>query len=543
MAWLYSLKRDLDQGCSTPTSDNPDRPSLSNLTYFRDNREIFLLNNVDPSHRPPLELADMLVDSYFQVVHPAFPVIGKEVFLSQYRLVYSNTNVRPGKRWLAVLNLIFAIASKYSLLAESQPLVKTEEDLVFFARAWRLSTGNVALLDHPNLQQVQIEGLTSFYLLSAGQVNRQVSNSNLDKESLYSSNRFLLFRSWRIIGTAVQSAMAMGIHLRSDADSVTHLSKETRYRLWWALYMLDTTLCMMTGRPPSFGEVFCTTPLPVPYREEDFWDEKVVQLINDQRIRDDLISSLLSSRDSSPGYANTSTDCGSFATQPGKVTPNISLYFLYTVDLAFLMRQVIETLYAPSAARRSWEEMEMAIAYFDSHADNWLARLPGEFNFTALDTNLPFVRERASLAFRFYSTKLVISQPCLHHLTKTSTTGSLESTCDKMAAMCVHAASQMLRLLPDEADASWLYSISPWWCVLHYVMQLTSVLLNELFTRTQPGTPEAVNLANKVQKAIQWLRVMSVKDESSQRAWLVCRDIISRHGLKFALDVGSLMRD
>jgi hypothetical protein len=31
---------------------------------------------------------------------------------------------------------------------------------------------NVALLDHPNLQQVQVEGLTAFYLLSTGQVNR-----------------------------------------------------------------------------------------------------------------------------------------------------------------------------------------------------------------------------------------------------------------------------------------------------------------------------------------------------------------------------------
>lgn len=31
---------------------------------------------------------------------------------------------------------------------------------------------DIALLDHPNLQQVQVEGLTSFYLLSVGQVNR-----------------------------------------------------------------------------------------------------------------------------------------------------------------------------------------------------------------------------------------------------------------------------------------------------------------------------------------------------------------------------------
>jgi hypothetical protein len=174
MAWLYRLKRDLDQGRATPASDNTDRPSISSLNYFQDDREISILQNVDPMERAQQDLADKLVENYFQAVHPAFPVIGKEIFLAQYRSFYSSANVRPGKRWLAVLNLIFAIAAKYSLLAESQPLVNPDEDLVFFARAWRLSIGNVVLLDHPNLQQVQVEGLAAFYLLSTGQVNRYV---------------------------------------------------------------------------------------------------------------------------------------------------------------------------------------------------------------------------------------------------------------------------------------------------------------------------------------------------------------------------------
>jgi hypothetical protein len=175
MVWLYRLKRDLDQDNATPASENLDRPSISSLNYFQDDREISILVSVDPTHRPPQELANALVNTYFEAVHPAFPVIGKTIFQSQYQSFYSSANVRPGKRWLAVLNLMFAIASKYSLLAESQPLVSAGEDQVFFARAWRLSISNVALLDHPNLQQVQVEGLAAFYLLSTGQVNRYVS--------------------------------------------------------------------------------------------------------------------------------------------------------------------------------------------------------------------------------------------------------------------------------------------------------------------------------------------------------------------------------
>jgi hypothetical protein len=97
----------------------------------------------------------------------------------------------------------------------------------------------------------------------------------------------------------------------------------------------------------------------------------------------------------------------------------------------------------------------------------------------------------------------------------------------------------MLDMLPTEPDATWLYGVSPWWCVLNYIMQSTTVLMTELFARTTPGTPEAANLVEKIQKATQWLLEMSTKDSSSQRAWLVCMDILSRHGEKFSIKIDS----
>ncbi|KAJ5585470.1 uncharacterized protein N7459_005270 [Penicillium hispanicum] len=528
MVWLYRLKRDLDQDSLTPVNEQPDRPSISSLNYFQDDTEISNPENVDITSRPSQVVADKLVDDYFQVVHPSFPIIGKGIFLGQYRSFYSNPTVRPGRRWMAVLNLVFAIAAKHSLLTASQSRGDYGDHLDYFARAWRLSVDNV-LLDHPNLQQVQVEGLAAFYLLSTGQVNR----------------------SWRIIGIAIRSAVAMGLNLRSESDSIAHVSKETRYRVWWALFMLDTVLCVTTGRPPSTGEVFCTTPLPVPYREEDFWDERVIQLVTDQDLRNGLMASLLS-RDAVSQLSQASSEHTDSATfTPGKATsneqnlhamltalaPNISLYFLYAVDLAFLMREAIEILYAPKAMRRSWLEMDMAISAFNNTADNWLSRLPATFHFVGLDPEQQFGRQRASLGFRFYTTKLVILQPCLRRLAYHPPSTGSWTVCEAMAALCVQAARDMLALLPDETDASWLYGISPWWCVLHYVMQSTTVLLVELFTRAQPGTNGAATLAAEVSKAIGWLREMSTRDPSARQAWLVCANIISRHGLKFGLQV------
>ncbi|KAJ5929230.1 hypothetical protein N7454_007078 [Penicillium verhagenii] len=537
MTWLYRLKRDLGQDNSIPSNESSNRPSISSFNYFQEDVDPFPLKNINILGRPAQHIADKLVDLYLQVVHPAFPIVGKSIFLSQYQSFSANPNLFPGKRWMAVLNLIFAIAAKHLTLVSTTPLEEIGDHMVYFTRAWRLSLGDVALIHHPNLQQVQVEGLTAFYLLANGQVNR----------------------SWRMVGISIRSAVAMGLNLRSESFDVAHVSKETRYRVWWALFMLDTLLCVMIGRPPSYGDNFCTTPRPIPFREEDFGDDEVKQLITDFGMRQTLLKSLLAY-----GISPTSSDSPldallppSFASAKGKQpaqlspnsqasptrtaspTPNLSLYFLYAVDLAFLMREAVETLYAPGATRRSWLEMENAISNFNNSADNWLSRLPIDFRFAQLDSNRPFARQCASLAFHFYTTKLVILQPCLRRLAYQSPeTQSPGPLCVAMANMCVEMAQKMLSLLPDETNASLLYNASPWWCVLHYVMQAITILLVELFMRTQSGTMEAVGLLDDIRKAVRWLHELGTRDSSSRRAWSVCMEILAEHGFDLNLAVG-----
>jgi hypothetical protein len=152
-----------------------ERSTVSTANYFLDDLEVDIMDTVDLSYRPPAAVADRLVDSYFQVVHPYFPIVGKVTFLGQYKSYYSASSVRPGKRWLAVLNMIFAIATKYAHDL-TQGNEHADEHIAYFSRAWKLSMGNVALLDHPNLQQVQVEGLSAFYLLTVGQANRYVTS-------------------------------------------------------------------------------------------------------------------------------------------------------------------------------------------------------------------------------------------------------------------------------------------------------------------------------------------------------------------------------
>ncbi|KAJ5962290.1 hypothetical protein N7501_007231 [Penicillium viridicatum] len=525
MTWLYRLKRDLDQSLKG-IKDTTERPSISSVNYFQDDSEILFLDDIDLARRPPQQIANRLVETYFHVVHPTFPIIGKAIFLNQYRSFYANPNVRPGKRWIIVLNLVFAIATRHSFLAD-QPQPNYDDHQTYFTRAWKLNVGGV-LLRHPDLQQAQVEGLAAFYLLSVGQVNR----------------------SWSLIGIAIRSAVIMGLNIRSESESITHFSKELRYRVWWALFMLDIVLCEMTGRPPGTGDIFCSTPLHVPFAEEDFWDSRVAQVITDQRTRDAFFTSLISdvmaaspkesTAPSTPeqhGSGKGKQEERASQTGAGNLTPNSSLYFLYAVDLTHLLREAINTLYAPRAMRRSWHDIETAIPTLNNHADNWLSRLPAEFNFTTPDTTHQFLQQRAGLAFRFYATKLIILQPCIRRLFQQSEASSPGTVCDQMAALCVQMAGQMFELLPEEPDSTWLYGVAPWWCILHNIMQSTTILLTELLTRTHVGTAKAVDITKKINKATRWLKEMSTKDLSSKRAWLVCMDLLSRHGSKFGFDV------
>ncbi|CAG7920829.1 unnamed protein product [Penicillium olsonii] len=524
IAWLYRLKRDLDHGTHLPPKD-PESPAMSSVNYFQDDSEIPVLNDVDLARRPPQHIADKLVETYFHTVHPLFPILGKVVFLNQYRTFYSNPSLRPGRRWLAVLNVVFAIATRHGNLT-NQPQLDYGEHSVYFARAWKLSGSNV-LLDHPDLQQTQVEGLVAFYLLSVGQVNR----------------------SWRTAGTAIRSAMAMGLNLRSETGSITHSSRELRYRVWWALFLLDTTLCEITGRPPITKHIFCSMPLPVPFPEEDIEDERVVQLVSVPGARNAFLSSLLSNSPVLPPNEIQPRQSYRQLQSKGKekqseesygqfdvdiLTPNASLYFLYAVDLAHLLQSAVAVIYFPELTRQSWYEVEAAISTFNNHADKWLSRLPVQFQHTTSHPAQQFQQQRVGLACRFYATKMIILQPCIRRHSQISSEASTPGTIsDSMAAICVQVAGQMVDLLPEIGTTDWPYGIAPWWCILHNIMQATSILLIELLARATPHTAQASSTAAKLKKAIEWLHKMSAGDHSAHRAWVICTGILSRHGSAF----------
>lgn len=155
---------------SSSTTSRQTGESIASLNYHLDYRSLPDPDVVNAFILPPRGLADRLFQVYLNKVQITLPFLRHDLFLDQYRRCFETTQ-KPGRKWLAVFNLILAIGCVFSRLCQEGIGHDTNEDL-FFARARALSGSENILYDHDDLQQVQAEALTAFFFLVVSQINR-----------------------------------------------------------------------------------------------------------------------------------------------------------------------------------------------------------------------------------------------------------------------------------------------------------------------------------------------------------------------------------
>lgn len=179
VTWMQRLRREAEQrsqkepGTYEPRFDSAEDAdfALTSVNYHLDDMEISVPWPVQMYWIPPRQLADQLFEDYLNTVHPFFPIISRPLFCAQYKNFFDNAP-RPGDKWLAILNLIFAISAKHAHLVQAPWRGNDYDHLEYLTRARMLSMNGDVIFSHPDLQQVQVEGLISFYLLASDQINR-----------------------------------------------------------------------------------------------------------------------------------------------------------------------------------------------------------------------------------------------------------------------------------------------------------------------------------------------------------------------------------
>jgi Fungal specific transcription factor domain len=358
----------------------------------------------------------------------------------------------------------------------------------------------------------------------------------------------------------VRAGVALGINMRNDSAKTPDTSKEIRYRVWWSLYTLEHQLSMMTGRPTSIPDEACTTPMPVPLEEEAFSTNQATSMLASEMQKNARYPGLLFKTQHDPGSSTSSSDRSRSASKPARdsrspSTPQLfdfewaknvpassSLYFLHYIQLTKISQSILHRLYTPDAMQTSWSSIQSVISQLDQRVVDWHTNLPSVFDFKRKQRDQTFVRQRMCLGFVYYSTRIIINRPCLCRLDRKMPNQSSKSRDFNRtsAATCIDSAREMLQMIPDEPNAIGLNRIGPWWCIIHYLMQATVVLLLELSFRADHMPEEAESILAAAKKAVRWLHKLGDESYSARRAWALCDKMLREAAPKIGRDINHL---
>ena len=154
-----------------PSSDQDDHLHATPSNYHLNDVELNLPNDVDDYEIPSKPIADAFIDAYFSTVHSSFPLLAKLRFIAKYNRLYTVYEQPVSRRWRAMLNLVFAIGAKYSVLTRAG-WCGDQAHLIYFARARSLSLDHGALWQTGDLEQVQVLSLAVLYLVISNHTNR-----------------------------------------------------------------------------------------------------------------------------------------------------------------------------------------------------------------------------------------------------------------------------------------------------------------------------------------------------------------------------------
>ncbi|KAJ5308623.1 hypothetical protein N7508_004002 [Penicillium antarcticum] len=513
ITWLKRLKEEEQQSLkSTPDDDrlSGDRIPPHTINYHLDDLSIDVPEAVQMYWVPPREVADRLFETYLLMVHPQYPIINRTQFSVQYRNFFDRTHL-PSDRWMAVLNMVFAIASNISCNTGIAGPGSARDHLLYMTRARMFGMGGDNLFRHPDLQQVQVEGLIAFHLLSINQINR----------------------AWRISVLAVRSAISLGINLKNESHSISGHTKELHCRIWWCLFTVEHKLGLMTGRKTAISFKTFSSQLPLPLDEDQLLEPSAIRLlenleVREQRLNRAMTSPCLLQMDSKP-TKDTLLGRSWLRSLPA----GAAVYFLYQCDLTALTQEILNRVYSVECAMLSWEEIKGRINHLETTVDSWLSNLPPALKFTHLEEeNSEAQRAKTSLAFHYYSTQIMLGRPCLCRHTTQNKEDDIHGFTYRMSVSTLDSAMHMLDLLPDEPDTTYIYQTCPWWCMLHYIMQTATVIILELSFGCV-HIPEKENSLMKLGgKSVQWLYAMSGHSIAAHRAWQLCEGALSRLALR-----------
>ncbi|KAF1913756.1 fungal-specific transcription factor domain-containing protein [Ampelomyces quisqualis] len=492
-------------------------------SFFLDDECLEVDLDSDPFELPSFDEAERLLQIYMRSCYNFFPLLGKKAFTRQFYHYYAAQ--RRGEpynltqSWQAQLNAVFAIGAVYHNLTMAEGRENECDHSIYHSRAWALVLKDRLWFAHPNLPQMQISGLLSFYYLCTGHINR----------------------SWVLSGMAVRFGYALGMYIRNEDRSLGAADKEILSRIWWGHCSLESLLATITGRPSIAFRQGCTVPCPLPLSTEEIEDHIIES-------RFGVVSSSWRASDPLPGPSilPVRLDSGKL---PANLEPaNSGSYLKNVIQLSEVTQSALR-LYTAGMSGLPWHDVQEQIVRLTEDLNIWAKSLPEGFNFFKYGSFAPqaYERERNTLDILYHGTLILITRPCLCRLDRrTPNQGARSSEINQRSAItCVEAAKAVARLLPDNPEnaIAKLYEITPWWTLVHTIMQSLIVLLLELSYETIQLPHDRREIMASLKKLVRWIRAMSFNNQMAQRAYVLVMNLLRELAATARMDFTDLLQE
>ncbi|ORX60723.1 hypothetical protein DM01DRAFT_1332845 [Hesseltinella vesiculosa] len=278
------------------------------------------------------QTSDRLLKIYFANVHPVLPVVNKTAFLKQYR---DQCDSYPNPD---LINAMFGAAARF---VECDSQYRDQNQFQPPDMVWDVPDGwSDRFFDQA---QNFITESSSVATLSKVQAIILIHNHSRHLDSKSSA-------CWLLGGLAVRLAQGLGLYRDCEDWDIPKEERETRKRVWWALYVTDRFLSASLGRPISIRDEDNDVPLPDPSAS---WKE-----VMDEPDQGEVIDG--------PRFPSATR-------KPDHAGDHVQVYqlFIQLIKLSEILGQILQGLYTPKAQRVSHEQGSDAIV---THLDDALTK-------------------------------------------------------------------------------------------------------------------------------------------------------------------------